>query len=194
MSSKIRLAALGCALLLAALVWAQKRVPVKPPTGPAAEIAGYRQWAKVNPRPARMVRNAAQLCAPMSRFPRLDSAKPQSDNPHLDKFITVYVNDRGRAAMLEQKTPQFPVGSVIVKEKLSAETSAEPELLTVMIRREAGYNPDSGDWEYLVTDGKGEKVTAQGKLETCNVCHTGVKDTGYIFRSYLPLAMKDKLR
>jgi hypothetical protein len=96
--------------------------------------------------------------------------------------------------MLKQKTPQFPVGSVIVKEKLPAESSTEPELLTVMIKRERGYNAESGDWEYMTADGKGEKVTARGKLETCNACHTEVKSNDYIFRSYLPYDAKAELR
>ena len=182
------------------VVWAQHSLRPKSARPVAASntteslISGYRQWAKVNPHPLEMFKTVAELCAAPTLRNRADSAKPQADNPHFRKFITVYVNPTGRAAMLKQKTPHFPVGSVIVKEKLAEETSKDPELLTVMVKREAGYNPASGDWEYLVMDGKGEKVTAQGKLESCNACHTGVKDNDYIFRSYLPRDAKAKLR
>src|SRR5436190_17769194 len=74
-------------------------------------------------------------------------------NPHLKKYIIVHVNDIGRKAMLEEKNPKFPEGSVIVKEKLPEEKSQTPELLTVMIKQRKGFNPESGDWEYMVVDG-----------------------------------------
>ena len=175
MSRKVKIAALCFALLTAViLLGAQKNTrKLVPQSEQTKEIAGYRQWTKVNPRPIEMFKTVAELCAAPTLHNRADSAKPQTDNPHFRKFITVYVNAMGRAAMLEQKTPHFPVGSIIVKEKLSAETSKDPELLTVMIKREAGYNQANGDWEYLVTDGTGEKVTARGKLENCAVCHLG---------------------
>lgn len=194
MSNKIKLAALGCVLLTATtLIWAQKnnrKTLPKPQNAQAKEIAGYRQWTKVNPRPLEMFKTVAELCAAPTLHNRVDSAKPQADNPHFRKFITVYVNATGRAAMLEQKTPKFPVGSVIVKEKLASEKSSAPELLTVMVKREADYNPSSGDWEYLVTDGKGEKVTAQGKLETCAACHLTQKAQDFVYRTYAPAGVE----
>ena len=69
--------------------------------------------------------------------------------------------------MMEQAKPSFPEGSVIVKEKLPDKSSQTPELLTVMIKRGKGFNNESGDWEYMVVDGSGTKVEAQGKLENC---------------------------
>ena len=70
-----------------------------------------------------------------------NSHPPGVENPHADKFITVYVNDLGKQAMMEMRNPDFPKGSVIVKEKLTNQSSAGPELLTVMIKRETGFNP-----------------------------------------------------
>ena len=156
---------------------------------PAPElIAGYRQWTRVNPKPELVVAQNSLLCA----IP-LASAAPGS--PHgPDKYITVYVNEIGRHAMMEEKTPHFPQGSVVIKEKLTTATSTNPELLTVMIKREAGYNPDSGDWEYLVFDGSGKTVQARGKLENCQSCHKMDQDTDYISRSYLPRTLRAELK
>lgn len=154
------------------------------------EIAGYKNWKLVNPTPYKMASAVQQLCAPPTPAQRDKDAK----NPHRDKFIRVFVNDTGRAAMLEQKNPNFPVGSVIVKEKLPDKDSTQPELLTVMIKRAAGYNPDGGDWEYLVTDGAGVKMQARGKLENCHACHLDVKANGYVFRRYLTFERLEKLR
>ena len=151
------------------------------------EIAGYRGWSKVNTEPQLMPDRTAVLCAAPSL-----SGGPK--NPHLNKYVTVYVNDIGRNAMLAQLKPNFPEGSVIVKEKLPDKASQAPELLTVMIKRERGFNPTSGDWEYMVVDGTGTTVAARGKLENCQSCHIGQPGTDYVFRTYLPSEVQNKLK
>src|SRR5882762_7572854 len=77
-----------------------------PVVGQVQEIAGYRGWTKVNAEPQVMPDPAAQLCAI-----QLSPAGVHVDgatNPHRRKYLTVYVNDVGRKAMLESKTPSFP--------------------------------------------------------------------------------------
>jgi hypothetical protein len=163
-------------------------VPSAAPVGnPVKEIAGYRGWSKVNTEPQLMPDRTAVLCA----APSLPAA---TKNPHTNKYVTVYVNDIGRKAMLEQLNPNFPEGSVIVKEKLPDKSSQAPELLTVMIKRGKGFNPASGDWEYMVVDGTGTAVQARGKLENCQSCHTGKPATDYVFRTYLPNEVLNKLK
>ena len=162
--------------------------PVAAAGEPVKEIAGYRSWTKVNREPELMLSATAALCAPV-RPPVANGT-----DPHSDKYITVYVNEIGRQAMLEQLRPKFPEGSVIVKEKLSDKTSQTPELMTVMIKRGKGFNPASGDWEYMVVDGSGTKVLAQGKLENCEACHSGKPGTDYVFRSYLSNETVSKLK
>lgn len=155
------------------------------------EIEGYRSWTRVNPQPVLMRAASAFDCAaPTPPIPH----PPGVGNPHADKFITVYVNDLGRKAMLEMKNPAFPKGSVIVKEKLTNQSSSEPELLTVMIKREKEFNPETGDWEYMVTDGAGATVQARGKLENCQACHLSRPANDYIFRTYLPYAVRAQLK
>lgn len=161
---------------------AMRRVPVD---DGVKEIAGYRGWSKVNTEPQLMPDSTSLLCA---------APLPAAKNPHLKKYATVYVNDIGRKAMLEQLKPFFPEGSVIVKEKLPDKSSREPELMTVMIKRAKGFNPTSGDWEYMVVDGTGTKVVAQGKLENCQSCHTAKPGTDYVFRTYLPNEVLGKLK
>lgn len=161
-------------------------------TGSVKEIENYKNWTKVNAAPHLMPERVAALCA-VRRSPS-GVAIDGTDNPHRDKYFTVYVNDIGRAAMLEKKNPKFPKGSVIVKEKLSDETSRTPELLTVMIKQKKGYNPENGDWEYLVVDGTGKTVEERGALQNCQACHAANKKTDYIFRTYLPEAIEKKLK
>lgn len=159
------------------------------PAQPVQQIAGYRNWTRVNAEAQLMPDQVSLLCA--APFP-IKADDPS--NPHRHKYITVYVNDTGRKAMLEQKNPAFPEGSVIVKEKLPERSSPTPELLTVMIKRGKGFNPTSGDWEYMVVDGTGTKIQAQGKLENCQSCHSAKPDTDYVFRTYLPGTVRGKLK
>jgi hypothetical protein len=155
-----------------------------------ALISGYRQWTRVNPEPQIVPSQIAIQCA----APTLAQRQLEDDNPHRDKLVVVYVNEVGRAAMMEQKKPVFPVGSIVVKEKLTTKDSAEPELLTVMRKREPGYDPERGNWEYMVFDGPGKALQASGKLEKCQGCHLLERNTDYISRRYLPTNVWQKLK
>jgi hypothetical protein len=95
---------------------------------------------------------------------------------------------------MSKKNPHFHIGSIIVKEKLPTKDSNKPELLTVMVKRSKGYNPNNGDWEYIALDGSGKEIKASGKLYNCQNCHLSVKETDFVFRSYLPSEIREILR
>lgn len=153
-------------------------------------IAGYKHWKQVNPAPQEVLSRISIQCA----APTAAQVDNEKNNPHRNKFVVVYVNDAGRTEMMERKFPVFPVGTVIVKEKLSTKESTSPELLTVMRKREPGYDPTKGDWEYMVFDGPGQTLQANGKLEKCQACHLGEKATDYVSRAYLPYEIFEKLK
>lgn len=154
------------------------------------EISGYKNWTKVNPKPLRLPTPLDALC----RMPMGRDLIETSANPHRQKYFTVYVNDIGRRAMMKEKTPKFPKGSVIVKEKSVSEDGTSPELLTVMIKQKKGFNRATGDWEYMVVSGAGTKIEGRGNLENCQSCHIHNKQTDYIFRTYLPENVKRELK
>ena len=111
----------------------QQNAPAAPPPGPLAGaelVAGYKGWTRVNPEPAVFHSRIAMQCA----MPGPRQRRMEEQNPHRDKFVTVYVNDAGRRAMTEEREPRFPAGTLIVKEKLPARDAAEPELLTAMLK------------------------------------------------------------
>ena len=153
-------------------------------------IGGYKQWTRVNPEPEFVPDRLAIQCAAVVP----NQLEMEKANPHKDKFITVYVNRFGTKAMMNDKKPVFPQGSVIVKEKLTNKDSASPELLTVMIKREPGFNPENGDWEYMAVDGAGKQVLSRGKLEKCQACHTIANYTDFVYRSYLPTGTYEKMK
>ncbi|MEI7987012.1 MAG: cytochrome P460 family protein [Armatimonadota bacterium] len=142
-------------------------------------VKGFHGWKKVNPKPVRLASKFNLLCAPASMA--MIKAE-QKMNPHFQRVITVYVNKVGEKAM--EKGGKFPVGSVIVKEKLE-ESFKTPVLSTVMIKREKGYNPKCGDWQFAVIDAFTTKVTVDGKLESCMFCHQDQAKKDFVFKTYV---------
>lgn len=95
------------------------------PVGP--EHAGYRSWQATTAEPYVML-DAADCRAPSAPL-----------GPHGARYIRVFVNGPGREVVGTAKP--YPVGSVIVKEKLLKKDDAKPSELGIMITRESG-------WEY----------------------------------------------
>jgi hypothetical protein len=154
----------------------------------AKEIAVYKQWTRVNPKPVALDASIARMCAPT--FP----PEKNDTNPQKNKFLTVYVNAIGQKAMMTEQSPQFPPGSVIVKEKLTMKNSTTPELLTAMVKRQKGFNPASNDWEFFALSGDAQIIQARGKLENCIACHTAKRQGDFVFRYYLPYETSMKLK
>ena len=98
----------------------------------------------------------------------------------------VWVNDIGRPAMASEQATRFPVGSIIVREKLAQQDDVKPEVLAVMIKRPDGFSPSRGNWEYLVIDGAMTKVRERQKTGSCHDCHSQQKDRDFVFPIALP--------
>lgn len=108
-------------------------------------------------------------------------------NPHekgIKTFARYFANDLANAEIYKD-APKFPVGSVIVREKLLNAEDAQPELVTVMVKREKGFNPKNGDWEYLVVEGGLSKITKREKKGSCAACHAQAEQTDFVFKTYL---------
>ena len=156
------------------------------PESDLASLAKYRQWTLVNPTPQLMAPPSIVSCSIMpGRY---------EPSPHLNKYVSVFVNQVGREEMMTKQSPKFPIGSMIVKEKLGSADSTTAEMLTAMIKREPGYNPPGGDWEYLVLDGAATKIIEQGKLTRCSGCHRPFQGSDYITRTYLPQPVLSNLK
>lgn len=174
------IAMVGCVLAT------EMNVPFSVADDDLTTLAKYRQWTLVNPTPQLMDPMPAQSCVMIPGR--------HEPSPHLKKYISVFVNSVGREAMMTKQEPKFPVGSMVVKEKFGKPDSTNPELLTAMIKREAGYNPEGGDWEYLVLDGAASKIVERGKLTRCSGCHVPYKRSDFITRTYLPTDVQMELK
>ncbi len=114
------------------------------------------------------------------RAPRSGGGGKKRDN-HDTTFGVVYANDLAREALLSEGRAKFPVGSIIVREKLSHAEATQPELVAVMMKRARGFNPKGGDWEFLTADGMLTKVREQQRKGSCLECHSSQADRDFVF-------------
>jgi hypothetical protein len=118
---------------------------------------------------------ASTLCGPPPGIPH---------SPHGNHWIHVFVTSAATNAMLSGQG-RYPQGSIILKQKLLDAGGARTELFTGMRKREPGYNPELGDWEFFTLDSTARMVTARGKIESCMDCHTTYQATDFVTRRYL---------
>lgn len=142
-------------------------------------VKGYGKWKKANTQPVRLTTGFDALCRGITPE---EHQSHQKVNPHFERFITVYVNKLGEQAMMKGGT--FPVGSVVMKEKREKQ-NGPVVLSTVMIKREKGYNPTCGDWEFAALNADATKTDGEGKLESCMKCHIEQKKNDFVFKTYV---------
>lgn len=148
----------------------------------AAKLKDSTVWTQVNPEPYFVSSRVNALCAPAA----VDYEAERKTNPHASTFITVYVNNIARGSIFAKQLTQFPEGSIIVKAKVGTRfEGGKPLLYTIMRKREHGYNPKVGDWEFSVVGPNGTQVVETGKLENCQTCHVGQGSSDFVFRSYV---------
>lgn len=110
--------------------------------------------------------------------PRIDDKDLHDDSP---SYGVVYANEPASKAYAEGASRPFPVGSVLVRERLPQLDSTTPELLAVMIKREKGFNPAGGDWLFMTVDGEATKITKRQKKGSCLNCHQSARDRDFVF-------------
>src|SRR5260370_9411989 len=168
------------------------RAPAKSKPALEAQVfAKYRKWTRANSAPVKVagVIAVARAPAPVAGPPATQAADPLAE-----KLINRFVNKIGRTAMLAEKKPQFPEGAIIVKERLPLKKSSATEWLMAMVKREEGFNPAAGDWEFFVLRTPEKVVIERGRIENCQACHARAKETHFVFRHYLTRPAQDKLR
>ncbi len=151
-------------------------------------IAPYRTWGKANVQPIVVpVDQAAPAgwALVISDIGDVSERKSRKDNLHQTIFGAVYLNHIARIALSQNRPLIYPEGTVIVREKLESEAGA-PEVLTAMIKRKEGFNPEANDWEFLLISGDATKIKKREKTGECQSCHSSVSRKDFVFDNYLP--------
>jgi hypothetical protein len=93
-----------------------------------------------------------------------------SDHGTGDLEGCVLVNEAASASGSPGQVEPFGVGAVLVLEHRVPGASTASVMLLAMRKREPGYNPAGGDWEYGVAD-SGGTFSQRGPLFACGRCH-----------------------
>lgn len=120
-----------------------------------------------------------------------DIAEARKKNgPHAYTTVRVYMNDPAAAAFLATRH-EYPVGSVVVKEKSggwyrstgSGERGKKlPDGVGGMIKRSPGYDPNNGDWEYFYFETPSR--IESGRITSCVNCHKGAAQQDHVFGTW----------
>ncbi|MCL1144183.1 cytochrome P460 family protein [Shewanella gaetbuli] len=83
---------------------------------------------------------------------------------------------------------QYPVGTQFIKENYTMHNGkpGDAHSVTIMIKRQPGYNPKGGDWEYMQFNSQGETIIQGSGVEEnvnqlCANCHEKIAERDYIF-------------
>ena len=153
---------IGALLFLAVPVFAAEQRTVN-----SDSVATFhREFRRLTAGPRYVAPLTSLLCTTPSKG--LLDTEQKATGPHTRAWVHVYANDAA-AGTIAQKSPPFPVGSAIVKEKLAGDfTVAE---IGGMIKRAPGYDSANGDWEFFFRSSTGDFQS--GKLANCIECHNG---------------------
>ena len=168
-------AAIGCNKVLVADAKQRPSAKIYKRSDIGSVTQGYQNWKLARTDLYQVQPEVWVLCTGTIESPHAPM------NPGETGFIKVFVNDIGQEAMFAKAS--FPVGSVVVKERHPTKVSGV-EFCTVMRKREKGYNPDCGDWEFTVLN-KESVPTETGRLKNCMACHSKQGLSDYTFRTYL---------
>lgn len=116
--------------------------------------------------------------------PTRKGERPEKEGSHAGEskeFNVVYFNEAAGAALNAARPAKFPAGSIIVSEKLSKPDDAPPQRIAVMVKRAEGFNPKSGDWEFLVVNGTLDRVLERQKKGRCAECHASQRENDFVF-------------
>lgn len=172
--------------MLGAAAWPPSRWAPLPlgcaPSGPRAPAAAASDWLEDRTSAATEPRApAAPTAAPPAVEPvtwelsaQLASFKPATGRARSQHFTgdmeaEVRINAAASPYPLLGPERVLPPGAALVEFHYPA-SSSEPVTLLAMVKRPAGYDPDGGDWEYVVLTPQGTS-THRGALPLCRRCH-----------------------
>lgn len=151
--------------------------PDEPPS--VSEIMDeYRTWQPQSAQPMPISAYIFGLC----RLPTL-AEQEFSESEHGDgRYLQDWANTEAQAGIARRGAPPFDEGAVIVKEKyVNGAEGLELVAIAMMIKREPGFAPAQGDWDYAYYEPQLGTIQTQEQSTYCSGCHSGASATDYVF-------------
>jgi hypothetical protein len=148
----------------------------------------YQSLRKMTPERVYVNPELAMLCRGAT-LADVESAR-KTFGPHANTAVNIYMNDLA-AGVFGTPNPIYPVGSIIVKEKMEQGywSTTQPGTMTTpndgvggMIKRSPGFDPTHGNWEYFYFEDPAKVET--GKMASCIQCHSSAAGEDYIFGTW----------
>jgi Cytochrome P460 len=151
------------------------------PEPPLVEPAAFSSWPSATAAPVPVGMAAWTFCRAVS--PEESRRLAEEHGPHAGHVIVVRVSPDAIAAF--RNGEPLPIGAVIIKEKYADLSATGPmHGYAMMVKREPGFNPEGGDWEYAFVNQAPESRVGRGRLAQCAGCHASAKDRDFLFREY----------
>jgi hypothetical protein len=150
----------------------------------------YETWSEVTHGPRKVVGRGLVRAWTLCRAPLPGEQLASPPNPHGNKFTRIYADTSAWHVIRGKDRWLFKPGSTIVKTKGVEDSRTKVRTLVAigaMIKRNVGYDPTGGDWEYVYAQlDKGQVVSmSRGKLQSCKACHGPRKTRDHLYMPYL---------
>ena len=133
---------------------------------------------RLTPKPKEVNSRFAELCRTLTPAEADEQAKLRLVPGHDASSIHAFASPAAAQSYFDP-WGKFSEGSLVLKEKL-ATTENKTQGFTGMLKREAGYFPEGGDWEYFTVDGSAAKIIERGKMASCAECHGSYAQSDFI--------------
>lgn len=191
-----RLLSLALALALGitlGVFFSRRSSPTTEEITPEKVVSAYAHYTCLTPPNYQVDAGLLMLC----RGADLEDVKrAEADTgPHAYSEVRVLVDFKAALA-LKADMGAFPIGAVVVKEKVAhqahqysyqnpylKDAPRRPNSVTGMIKRAPGYDPQNGDWEYFIQEAGAP--LEKGKIATCIGCHTKAPGPDHLFVPWL---------
>lgn len=140
-------------------------------------FAKYYKWKRITPKLESAAGGEGSICCP---------PKGTNAGQVTEPYFNVFSDKNAELAFARPAGTPFPEGSMIVKELLSSnKKGTEARTLLAMVKRDEGFDPAHGDWEFMVLRRiKQPIIVERGKIAHCQNCHEKAKAQDFVFRGY----------
>jgi hypothetical protein len=177
MLKKISTVLLSCTLALLLVAWTI--VQEKPKINLSTLI-------KINAEPSFMLGAMAADCADVSTI----------YSPHEDKYIDVYIDSTAYQQFMNEKNPNFPKGTILVKKKYKNFGNEKPEveLYTIMTKVNYSASVQISNWNFQILD-KDLNAVKDANVSKCIQCHSDYSSSDFVTReNYFSEELRKKLK